>query len=242
MNEDLLIEFLPFDTDLFGIKCARMNINNSSLSKSIIQTALDKSRKGQIEHIVAKVPTEWIAISNILETLNFRLKVCSLDLQKDISEDNPVEDTDIILYQGNMDKQLAEITEEAFSSGTRFHFEEKFSQEKVIEFHRRWISNLIKNENIKIYINLDNQTITSYIAVRSDYKNQKGHIELFAVRKQYRGKGWGTRLINSLNYNLPHMIKSLSTRTESINSRALRTYTKNGFTISRSWSVFHLSF
>ncbi len=111
---ECVIKFLPFDTEIFGIKCGRVEIKNNSLSRKELKCILDETRRQQIEHLVAKVPSEWVEICNLLEDFNFRFKVCSLGLESKITHDiDNVEDA--VIYEGSNDCRLIEITEKAFS-------------------------------------------------------------------------------------------------------------------------------
>lgn len=238
--DKILLEFLPFDTEIFGIRCGRVRIMNDAISKEGLESILEKAREQQIKHLVAKVPSEWVEISNLMEDFNFRFKVCSLYLEKKLVKiENRIED--ISPYERDSDSRLISITEKAFSSGTRFHFEQKFQAARIVELHRRWINNLIKDRNVRIYVHRDGATITGYVTVKIQNNSERGHIELFAVDEDYRGRSIGTKLLSALDRALCNEIDILSVMTESINYPALKTYFNNRFIIKKSWNVFHFT-
>lgn len=234
------VRFLPFDTEIFGVKCGRLNINEKGLSKEALKSSLKEAKEQQIEHLVVKVPSEWVKICNFLENINFRFKVCSLVLEKKITQQNNNLE-DVFVYEKNNDYRLIEITEKAFSSGTRFHFEPMFSTSQTAQLHRRWIVNLINDKDVKIYIHLIGGEITGYITIKpEDISKRKGYVGLFAVDKAYRGKGIGSMLLKGLEDDFYDEVDVLSVTTESINYSALKAYFNAGYSIKKSWSVFHL--
>ncbi len=240
-TSQLVIEILPFDTAIFGIKCGKIKIMSASVPKKNLKRVLEKVKEQQIEHLVTKVPSEWVAICNLLEDFKFRFKVCSLYLEKRIAMDIS-KGEDIFLYDRDDDNRLIEITEKAFSSDTRFHFEQKFSPIQIVELYKRWISNLINDKNVQIYVHRDRDVITGYVVVKIENNtSRRGHIGLFAIDKVYHGKGIGSKLLSALDSILCNEIDVLSVATESINYGALKTYFKNGFTIKKSWNIFHFT-
>jgi ribosomal protein S18 acetylase RimI-like enzyme len=236
------LEPLTFDTEIFGIKCGRVEIKNNSLSRNELKCILEEAKGQQIKHVVAEVPSEWVEICNLLEDHKFRLKMCSLSMEKELSQSvDKMED--VVVYDGTENCRLIKITEKAFSSSTRFHYEQKFSSAQIIKLHKRWITNLINDQDVQIYVHLDNTVITGYVTVKiEDGIKKKGHIGLFAVDKDLRGMGIGTKLLSALNSKLFGKVDTLGVITESINYAALKIYINGGFSINKSWNIFHLSF
>jgi len=236
------LESLAFDTEVFGIKCGRVEIKNNALSRNELKCVLEEAKGQQIKHLVAKVPSEWVEIFNLLEDHKFRLKMCSLSMENELSH-SVDKVKDVVMYDGAEDCRLIKITEKAFSSGTRFHFEHKFSSAQISKLHKRWITNLINDQDVQIYVHLDSTVITGYITVEiEDGIKKKGHIGLFAVDKALRGRGIGTKLLSALNSKLFGKVDTLGVITESINYAALKIYINGGFSINKSWNIFHLSF
>ena len=237
------IKHLHFDTEIFNIKCSKVELTNEYLSENDIKCLLEDAKERKIDHLVATVPSEHAAVCNLLEDFSFRFKVCSLYLEKLLTTSINNADKDVSIYNGDDDERLIEITEKAFSSGTRFHFEQCFTSIQVAELHKRWINNLINDRNVQIYVHLQESEITGYVTVKPENSaSKRSHIGLFAVDKPYLGNGIGTKLLSALNSHLCNKIDIISVTTESFNYSALKTYFKHGFTINKSQNIFHLSF
>lgn len=235
------VQFLAFDTEIFGIQCGRIEIHDEYLSEIDINNILKEASDLNIKHLVVKVPSEWVKVCNILESLKFKIKVCSLLLEKKTTQSINIID-DIFLYEGTDDNRVIDITVNAFSSGTRFHFEEQFSPGRIKLLYEKWIDNLMNNPKTHILVHKEDSIITGYIAV--EFKEQPGnigHVALFAVDNKYRHKGIGNKLLSAVNSCITDKTDSLSVITESINYSALKLYIDNGFSIRKSWHVFHLN-
>ena len=237
-QEDFTVELLPFDTEIFGIKCGIVKINNKLLSKDQSADIINNAKEKGISHLVVKIPTEWVSVCSQLENLNFRFKLCSLELEKFVSESDCPKSVE--LYERQNDQRLVDIAEKSFASATRFHFEERFTRQQVSEVYKRWISNLICDRDVRIYVHFEKEIITGFITVKIiDAVLKTGHIGLFAVDKTYQGKGIGSKLLSAAGSSLFNKAVVLNASTECINYAALKTYQKGGFHIKQSWNVFH---
>jgi ribosomal protein S18 acetylase RimI-like enzyme len=233
------LEFLPFDTDLFDVRCGKISIGSSEFLKDEIVDVVLRAQKEKYRHLVAKVPKEWKCAEAFLEDCGFQLIVESVELKKVVLSRGVLPD-DISIFKGNERDRLIELTQQAFSSGTRFHLDSSLSPEKATELHERWIVNLMEDENIKILTHRLEGEVTGYVAV--DFQSsgvRKGHIGLFAVDKKYSGRGIGNRLLKALESIAPPQLNALWAMTENINQGALKTYLGNGFEAIQRWNVFH---
>jgi ribosomal protein S18 acetylase RimI-like enzyme len=147
----------------------------------------------------------------------------------------------VSLFDGQERRVLLQITRDAFSGGTRFHHEPRFSPVCVEILYERWISNLIDERDVRIFVCRTDQRIAGYVTVNIKRGERSGHIGLLAVHSCYRGKGIGSRLLSALDFHLYGEVDTLSVVTESFNYPALRAYGRRGFIVEKSWNVFHLA-
>lgn len=239
-NKTFRLEYLPFDSEVFGFGCGRLYLKDGSLSDSSFRKGLEEARRLGFGHIVAKIPSEEVGQCNMLESLGFRFKICSLELEK-VDVSGNLWCKKVLPYNSKHSSQIIDITREGFSQNTRFHYEEAFKEEKVVKLYHKWISNLTKDRLVKVFVYVSGKTVAGYITVKAAKDNpMKGNIGLFAVRRDERQKGIGRALLNGMQAAVAGSINSLSVMTESINYPALKVYVACGFDISRSWSVFHL--
>lgn len=239
-KNDCSIEYLPFDTEIFGIKCGKLNVKGDCLTAPAMHRILKRAKEDRFKHLVVKIPAENISICNVLEDCKFRLKMCSVELEKTIHL--LISKKEVLLFDKKDAARLCEITLTSFSSGTRFHFENTFKPRKIGEFYRRWITNLMNDKEVKIYTHCLAGKISGYVTVKVPAENPtNGHIGLFVVDKKYRKQGIGTKLLRGLESNLYGRVNTLNVMTESINYPALKVYCSNGFMIKKSLYVFHIS-
>ncbi len=288
---------LDFDTELLGLRCGRLELAAEPPSRLAIDGALADAREQDIQHLVARVPSEWVEVCRQLESRGFRFAVCSLSLRKALPDRAgeeprasaraavppraaslvshttpsgapetegvasptprrggvPVQSPDrhvvrssasefassVLLYEGEDDARLAAITDAAFHSGTRFHLEPAFSPTSVTSLHRRWMQNLIDDESVSIWVHRMDDTITGYITLAQGDRPASGHVGLVGVDPAFRRRGIGQGLLAALESEVQPLLDEITVVTESANIAALRLYTRAGYTIRQSWTVFH---
>jgi len=235
------IEYLPFDTEIFSIKCGKLTMTSGGGSGDDLDNVISRARAAGYHHIVAKAPSGNISFCGILEKNGFRYAGSSLDMKKTVAKD-AVSSEGVTLFNEKDAKDIIDITIEAFSSGTRFHNETRFSPDHVREFHRRWIVNLINDKEVMIFTHSVNGRISGYITVDvGNAPSTKGNIGLFAIAERYRGIGIGSKLLSAAEGRLSGYLNALTVTTESSNYPALKAYSKHGFLIKEALTIFHLN-
>lgn len=239
-NDKVRLQFLPFDTDIFGFACGELMIEDEALSEKDIHHCLQDAYGQNMRHLCVKIPAEWVNVGNILEGCGFLLRMCSLDLGRPLSTgQNESREDGTEIFDGCQVEQLLEITERAFARGTRFHFEPAFAEEQVKNLHRQWIGNLLRDDDVILLVVKEEGEIAGYISVKIDTRTRRGHIGLFAVHPGRRNKGLGSKLLRGAVFHAAKQADAIHARTECINYPALNVYKRNGFSITRSWYVFH---
>ena len=76
------LEYLPFDSEVFGITCGRMIISEPEVGRMELREFFFQTKQENYVHLVAKVPAEWISINRGLQDLGFKFIVTSLNLEK----------------------------------------------------------------------------------------------------------------------------------------------------------------
>lgn len=236
---------LPFDSEIFGFGCGELVVSENKLSATALEEVLWRAYSKKIRHLCAKVPAAWVQVGNALERKGFLLKVSSLDLTKKLGlERKKWVEKGLLSYGVTVSevsdrKRIIEITNDAFSSGTRFHFE--FPPENVVKFYAQWICNLLEKPDVTVLVSrngrvIDGMVVDGYISI-----SDSGNVGLFAVAQKSQGKGIGNKLLKGVSAFVESKgsCKTLNARTESINYPALAIYCKNGFSINRAWHVFH---
>lgn len=232
------IEYLKFDSEIFGFACGRLLLEGKA-SADGLRGLLERAKADDFSHLVVKVASEDVFACNLLEDNGFKFKVCSLELEKENNLNKNIVDN-IFPYETEQKDSVVEMTKNAFSQGTRFHLEESFKAGKIEELHRQWISNLIDDKDVRIYVHRVEDRVTGYITVKVT-DSRVGHIGLFAVAESFKGKGIGAKLLKGAEAILHEELTGLRVVTESINYPALKVYCDSGFRVRRALNVLHLN-
>lgn len=229
---------LAFDSEVLGIPCGRLELSDGPDSGACLSDLVAGAWSRGMRHLTARIPSEWSAVVGALRSQGFRFVLCSLSLERAASGDT-ASDPAVSVYQREDDARLREITCRAFTKNTRFHLEPAFASERVRTLHERWIQNLIEEDAVRVFVHRDGDVITGYVTVRATEGTQQGHIGLIAVDRDYRGRGIGGRLLQSVESTMTPPLHKLSVMTESMNTRALGLYARAGYSVGRSWDVLH---
>jgi ribosomal protein S18 acetylase RimI-like enzyme len=237
-ESELSLEFLPFDTNLFGVKCGKVSFGAADFLKDGAANLIFHAKKERYRHIVAKVPGEWVHAGEFLREAGFSFIVESIELKKDVLAGRELPENIFVYTEGENDRLVA-LTREAFSGKTRFHLDGTFPPEKATQLHERWIVNLVNDPNIVVLVHRVDGIIEGYITINCQNSGaQKGHIGLFAVDRKFSGRGIGSRLLESIESLDEFDLTTLWAMTESINQSAIKTYTANQFRPIKRWNVF----
>jgi ribosomal protein S18 acetylase RimI-like enzyme len=237
-ESDLSLEFLPFDTNFFGVKCGKVSFGANDFSKDSATNLIFHAKKERYRHIVAKVSGDWAHAGELLREAGFSFIVESIELKKDVLSGCELPE-DVFVYTEGENDRLVALTQEAFSAKTRFHLDGTFPPEKATQLHERWIINLVNDPNILVLVHRVDGIITGYITINCQSSDaQKGHIGLFAVDRRFSGRGIGSRLLKSIESFDEFDLTTLWAMTESINQSAMQTYIANGFRAIKCWNVF----
>ncbi|MBW7885350.1 MAG: GNAT family N-acetyltransferase [Caldilineaceae bacterium] len=130
----------------------------------------------------------------------------------------------------------------AIQSGeySRFFIDPAVPRERFEELYTIWIERSVTKQLADEVLVIRHQNrIAGMVTVRAN--DEVGEIGLIAVDSAYRGKGYGTTLIREAHLWLAVQgCTSCRVVTQGANIPACRLYTKAGYTVENSESVFHL--
>jgi dTDP-4-amino-4,6-dideoxy-D-galactose acyltransferase len=158
-------------------------------------------------------------------------------LLKDVLID-PISDN---IKEFSSNKVSYELINLALQSGhmSRFKTDPNFTLEQYEKLYKTWIEKSVTGEladNVIVY--LVNNIVVGFITVK--LKEPSCQISLVGVDKEYRGRNIGSELINYVKYygEMKGCVE-IFVETQSINTAAIKLYSKCGFRLSSLDRIYH---
>lgn len=234
-----LLRFLSFDSELFNLKCGKLEMLAPSVAQADLRHIMEQIRQDGYRHIVVKIPAEWVQVAHQLEDHGFHFMLSSVCLQKNIEEKRALP-TDVTIGSEQDLERLCTIALDAYSSGTRFFLDPIFPLDRVQMLYRRWITEEILNKGADILVHRHHGEITGYATLaREKNLGENGCLGFLAVSKQFSQRGIGNHIVQGLDWCGWPDLKHIHATAEYYNYRALKIYSRNGFFATGLWNVFH---
>lgn len=228
---------LPWDTEFFGKKSARVNIL-ATVNESEQRDILDFCSKYQFITISNENNLSdnnyWIGMrtNSFLVDLNVRF-------QKEVKTKDYIGSTNTYI-QNNLtpNEQIIKISKEAFKY-SRFDNDPHLKFVSFKDVYTEWTKNSFCKSDKYFVVNEVDKNITGYLIFKMSTNG--GQIELIAVDKKYQGLGVGSSLIAAMEEFMVNLdAKSIIVGTQINNYSAIDFYFKNGFKYIGCNSVYHL--
>jgi GNAT superfamily N-acetyltransferase len=250
------IEPLAWDSRHFGFPCARFApvcvasrlslVERRAVLRPLVDAGMKWCRANGIRFVSRRMVAARADEAILFEEQGFRLVDVMLTLTAPLklaAADNirPFVERDL--------PEMRRIAAESFSY-SRFFADERFDRAKAGEVYTGWLDNYvdgsITNAGSTILVALDRDTIAGLIAMRRDptVDAMVGKcvvlIELFAVARSFRGRGYGALLLAAAkNWALSHGASLLEASTWPSATAAGRSYRNAGFEIRETLLTFH---
>ncbi len=244
---------LEFDTEIFGVSMGRIDWVaaqdlNAPERVAVLQFLLERAEQLGIEQLSFRLSALDVPLIHAAENAGFRLLTVFTGLCKAVPAKSALQSAEVELRPAQeVDLgTLLSITDEAFATGTRFHLDQRLMG-KARHLHRRWIENCVNGVVAdQVFVAEEQGGVIGYITARSDKLSAEtmgksmGTIDLFAVRRDARGKGVGTALLNAVNQYFADLgIERVDVGTESANNAAINAYVRAGFKVVQSCVTMH---
>ncbi len=237
--DKLLLTFLSFDTDLFHFKCGKLEVLEASVTQTELRSVMAAARQAAYQHIVVKIPAEWVQVAHQLENHGFRFMLSTVCLTKNIANKGDLP-TGVCLGSEQDLNRLLVISQEAFSEGTRFFLDPMYARDRVQTLYQRWVTEEIIKNKATILIHQHHGELTGFATLaHGGNLGENGRVGFFAVARRFRQQGIGNRLLAGLEWHGWSDLRQITATTENINYGALKSYGRNGFFATGLWNVFH---
>lgn len=232
------IKHLSWDSDFFNkkigvIDCVDSDCKDFELKKLIAEA---KDADYQLLYVFTSANYPLISIENYpLKLVDEKvIYTRMIDAKSSFSFD------DVNEYVS--DDVRADLLSLAYQSGeySRFKIDEGFEKDDFFRLYKRWIENSVSREVAdKVFVTKKDNEITGMVTL--SYKEDCAVIGLIAVDNSYRGKAYGTQLLNAcFDDILKNKIDRIEVATQKNNINACRFYEKNGFEVKNVTNVYHL--
>lgn len=235
MMEKYILKPLDWDTDFFGVSCARVMLNEE-LTEQEFENMLEQC---EAYGFVTVENTCGSPVNDFYLGTKSKAYIadCAVTLKKK-SEPHSIDE-----LEGNSIREAVEadlpwiegIAKNAFVT-SRFYNDPCISEEKASGLYKSWVKNAFADENKTIFVTDEQNGFLIY------YQNGKiAHLNLIAAGGENRKKGVGSALTRYAdNYAFENGCEDFYVGTQSANIPAINLYVKCGFKFSKATKIFHL--
>ncbi len=236
INNKYNIEELKWDTEFFGVKSARVILNNS----------IDKKELNEILKKIESDNYEFITINNVKnnDNNNYILKNVSnmfladvnVQFEKRVEKKNEIDNNVSIHNNFEYNQEILEISKKSFVYS---RFMNDLNLEKSSDVYVEWAKNSFNKGNKYFCVYKIDSKVVGYLLF--SIEDMTLTIELIAVDNNYKGKGIGKRLVNKVeNFAYLNNINIMKVGTQLNNIYAQNFYINNGFRHISYNSIYHL--
>lgn len=226
------IREMDWDTEYFGIPCARVHVIDTFDSNTMMRFIDDIKPYGfvTIDDYAFPPNSERICELPVCHLVDVPVE---LRMNADKTPYYPeCEDMKTEYVQG-----IEELAEKAFLHG-RFYMDSHISAAKADGLYRSWVMNVMVKGSSHI---ISEKSGKGFLVYSYDIKSGRADIDLLAVSSICQREGVGKRLLSTLCREMKRMkISSIYTATQAHNIPAMNFYLRNGFVMARIGMTYHL--
>lgn len=231
MVDSKVCEFLPWDTDFFGLRIGR--VNQHHLTADSIRDILEWQKAHAIDCLyfladfddpetVQLAQAHDFQLVDIRVTLEWTLKI------RNETHTDPAHRVTIRPFQTG-DLPTLEAIAKISHTDTRFHFDQNFPRDKNDSLYATWIRRSCEGFADQVLVAEAGGQAVGYISCKLMNENE-GQIGLLGVGEQARGQGVGKSLVYAaLDWFAARNIQSVQVVTQGRNISAQRLYQNCGF-------------
>jgi dTDP-4-amino-4,6-dideoxy-D-galactose acyltransferase len=237
-------EFLPWDTNFFGRRIAR--VREHRLDPHRTKEILEWCRVQSIECLYFLADSDHAETVRLAENHGFRFVDIRVTLQQSIRgqqsapKDHRADAAAMIRLARASDIPFLQAIARNCHSDSRFYYDPGFPTASCEALYETWIKRSCEDYADAVLVaELDDQPV-GYVSCHLRADPPHGQIGLVGLAEQARGHGLGQILVNrSLDWFAQHNISQVSVVTQGRNVAAQRLYQRCGFLIQSVQLWFH---
>lgn len=223
-------EFLPWDSEFFGCRIARLDGTRDDAES--LPRALAWCRDNAIDCVYYLLPASDTAAVREAEDAGLHLMDIRLTLERCLSSPPSTGVADMRIVTDDDISGLRAIAGQSHTD-SRFYADRGFARDRCDELYRTWIEKSCRSEATRVFTEGPMGRPAGYITCERD--GTAGSIGLIAVAPDRQGDGVGTRLVDAaLGWFADNGVQRVTVVTQGRNVKAQRLYQGAGF---RSCSV-----
>lgn len=239
MDDNQICRFLPWDSNFFRYRIAR--VNPTRLSDENIDMILQWCQKNQIECLYFLADSDHPKTVQLAENHGFRFVDIRTTLHMTIKELSSVR-TKTAIIRNYYPPDLPELIDIARISFTqsRFYADPRFSLEASDLLYETWVENEVSANPDGIFVAERDGQIAGFITCQISIERDMGIIGLIGVSASSRRMGIGQSLIDqTVRWVHEHGAKQIIVVTQGGNIPALRLYEQAGFLTQQLQLWYH---
>lgn len=232
-----LVEFLPWDSDFFGIKIGKVRPGSLNLSDGTALCTWAQSRDYGCLYWLADTANENPL--GVARQTGFIFADLRLELARPLSAvESPLAAASIrpaMIADLNALEAIARETQR----DTRFIKDQRFPPHRAHELYATWIARDFAQKRVLVFVDAHNAAV-GFISFYVNESTSTGQIGLLSVAASHAGHGIGQRLIRAALHSLASLAcPTVEVVTQGSNVAAQRAYQACGFKSIRSAIWFH---
>jgi len=234
MNQNY--EIVSWDTDFFGFKVARINVNSIKKRDGLDQLKEIYNDDVNLAYYVGEIPLD----KNLLKNDYFKTHhvVTRIPIVKNLMEINYTHDNIFSYTAEYPDDDLIKLAQLAGAQG-RFGKDPNISQQQCNDIFKNWIINSVSRKMASdVLVYKVHGKVVGFSTLKVG--NGVGYAPLFAVAREYEGKGISFALMKAAeSVMFSKGVTKVLSGTQNLNLKALAIYRRYGFEIKEPEYVYH---
>lgn len=230
------IENLEWDTNFFGIKSARICLNEK-VEENDIQDMINELKKENYQFVTIRNIENQNKNNYALKNVdNIFLADVNIEFKKELEGVIKLREKLDINNNLEYNQEIINISKDSFKYS---RFINDINLKKSSEVYVQWAKNAFNREDKYFCTYKENHKVVGYLLF--SISNKKLVIELIAVSRKSQGKGIGKKLIENIEeFALKNKITTIQVGTQLNNISAQNFYIKCGFKHVANHSIYHL--
>jgi dTDP-4-amino-4,6-dideoxy-D-galactose acyltransferase len=230
-------EYLPWDSNFFGIRTAR--VRGDTLDADRVRRIDDWCARHKVSLLYFLSTADDGQTARCAQDAGFRLVDARVTFERSLAGISASGvDSTIAPFADSDLPALLDIARSSFTA-SRFYYDGRIPRAKADELFEHWTASSCRGGADAVLVARDQGRPIGYVTCRADRQSEIAHIELIGVAEAYRGRGIGRRLVDAaMSWAAGQGMANLWVVTQGRNVAAQRLYQRCGL-VTRSLQLYY---